>query len=212
MSAQTQIAIKAKVLRAPVDAVYEKKADKEKQDINLDGSNVTFNVNESTFVIYGHPDNPESLTLTELFTELATMFTLGTVDAETIKGLLPDSIQAVMDSVGLTVRNIYWARTGDNLVLPSGATKEQKAALRTAKADPDSAYSVAQKKLNDAAAFNEYAFWIDFGLDEELLEGFPFQVDSVSFKLWSTDNDEVKKNMEIDKMQKLLAFAGEQTT
>lgn len=92
MSANLQISMKADFLGLPIDAAYKK-------------SGTT-----QIFVLYGKAEERKAFTLNELIQQLGSTLTLGTINADTFKGLLPSELG---DDVLFYLEYVYCVKGAD---------------------------------------------------------------------------------------------------
>lgn len=184
-----QITAKAELFGAPIDAAF---LSKEQKNISgIDDTTKKFTVSEKTLVVYGKPDNPVNQTLTAVLSKL----TFSSVDVATLKKKLPEAIAQTLDGITVAINQVYFkSKTVDLFNEP----------------DNVKIADVKEKNLkkNYELKNKEYALWIDFEVDPELMKGFPVEVKTLSLKIWSTNNTKVLEEMKITEIQKLLDGAG----
>lgn len=64
----------------------------------------------------------------------------------------------------------------------------------------------ADDDTSDTSKSSEYAFHIEVNL-ADVTSGFPIEVESISFKIWSTANQLILQEMDINRIEKLLGNA-----
>lgn len=164
---QIQVLAKAKVLGCPIDAGFVKNGD------------------DNTIVVYGKADatRADELSITELFTQLATMVSFGAISQETLKtqltDQLPEGLKSALDKIKLQLKEAYFVTSSKK---PSAG---------------------AQPELKGTT---EFAFWFDINL-HGVTAGLPISLDSISIKLWQTKNATILDEMKISAMKKLLDSA-----
>jgi hypothetical protein len=89
-----------------------------------------------------------------------------------------------------------------DIKLPGGIGEDLQLSLRHAY------YKKVTNKSDDAetaqaASPSDYALWLDLYADQ-LTQGWPVKIKSVSIKVWQTDNEQILEDMDITAMKKLL--------
>jgi len=138
---------------------------------------------ESVMVVYGKPEIPSvGETISQFITKIGKMVD-GFPTANDIKGKLPKKLADAFDNITVTLQEVY-------LVIKSEDKTEENTTTTTTTTKPTS----------------EFAFWLEIS-SGNLTEGWPIEVQSVSFKIWSTTNPKILEEMNISEMQKLLNYS-----
>ena len=133
----------------------------------------------SDWIVYGRLPSPEWMTITDLLNQIGNMVTLG-ITKDAIGDALPDQLTAVLDDIKFRLIQVYYKQQ----TKPTAENQEEPN-------DED-----IQKKP-------EYSFHIEVDISD-ITEGFPIEVENISFKMWSTANQLILDEMDINRINRLL--------
>jgi hypothetical protein len=203
-----QVIAKANVLGAPVNTAFVKK--ETEKEINDGNTPIKCTLSENIMLVHGHPEKPVLKTLDALIKELTSLISLGKLDKNKLLDVLPDGVKTALENIEFSVNEIYFLKKTASLKAPDSTQQDkinkqlEKNTNGTYKTDN----SNAAKLISETEKSSEYALWIDVNVNPSLMKDFPIQVSSLSFKIWDTENKEILEEMEITKIQKMLAGAG----